>query len=688
MPAATIARVRRAAAAAIGTDRFDAGVVTAQLEAAVVDVSGYFGQVRADGEAAGATVYARPSSALERDVEVFFLRWNAQIQSFDSDEEAPSERRPIVVLIHSWQPLSGFGTVTSAPHETTWQPLLGYATAAAPYADTFSFYTVRYDCDQRPYDNALAIWQGLLTRFPARRVHVVAHGGGAVIAQAMTRKYHPDETYDSWTDGGIKQVVTLNGAFHGTPLVQMLASDGLHTPAPLVVPPALAFLACTTPGSLDMAWNGFDQAPQLAWTNTTLRNLQTLSPINLTSSHQTFASTPFATSAPANDSALAETGARMHSIFGDDYANDGTVPERSSLFRRYVSGTGVVVTRTDEAAVVPNTYDHLEIVSGRADGDNDVDGYDEALFAPVVAALAGEVAGMALIPGGDFAMGDAFAEGLSIETPVHTVPVSPFYISQTTVTNAEMRDVMQWAYDEGRIVVSSTAVEVISKADDVFRLLDLSSDDIQIFFHQGDFVAIFDQQDSACVAVTWYGAAAYTNFRSEMDGLTPCFDLSDWSCDFTQTGYRLPSEAEWEKAARGGLVGKRFPWGDTISHAQANYDSNDDSVAYDLSGGSGLHPDYVGMPAPASALAVNGFGLFQMAGNVSEWCYDRRSSSWYSQAGATEPDPIGPDSGSTRVSRGGNALDSAATCRVAERSASFSPLTAFGVLGFRVARSR
>jgi formylglycine-generating enzyme required for sulfatase activity len=82
-------------------------------------------------------------------------------------------------------------------------------------------------------------------------------------------------------------------------------------------------------------------------------------------------------------------------------------------------------------------------------------------------------------------------------------------------------------------------------------------------------------------SITWYDMVKWCNARSEKDGLTPCYTLSgsvyrtsysdDVVCNWAANGYRLPSEAEWEKAARGDLSGKRFPWGDRISQSQANY---------------------------------------------------------------------------------------------------------------------
>ncbi len=298
---------------------------------------------------------------------------------------------------------------------------------------------------------------------------------------------------------------------------------------------------------------------------------------------------------------------------------------------------------------------------------------------------------MVFIPGGTFQMGDAFTEGYTGERPVHSVYVSGFYLQNTEVTNDQMVEVLNWAYGQGKLVVGTAMATVKNAAGTQQELVHLDSSYCGILWNatQNRFeMKAAKGSGYPCVEVTWYGSAAWCNYRSEMEGHTPCYSFTDWSCNWSASGYRLPSEAEWEKAARGGLGGKRFPWGDTITHSLANYYSSS-SYAYDVSPTRGYHPTYndSGYPytSPVGSFAPNGYGLYDMAGNVWEWCWDWYSSSYYSSSPGT--DPRGPTTGWDRVLRGGYWVSYAYGCRTAIRY-SGSPTSGYaGYRGFRPARS-
>ena len=270
--------------------------------------------------------------------------------------------------------------------------------------------------------------------------------------------------------------------------------------------------------------------------------------------------------------------------------------------------------------------------------------------------------GFALIQAGSFSMGDTL-DGLSSALPVHTVQVSAFYMAKNLVTKADWDAVRTWGLTYG--------------------YTDLSAGEGKSANHPVQ-------------TITWYDMVEWCNARSEKEGLTPCYTVggavyrttnSDAVvCNWSANGYRLPAEAEWEKAARGGLSGKRFPWGDTISESQANYYGYTSGYSYDLgpngynSIGSigGTYP----ATSPVGSFAANGYGLYDMAGNVWEWCWDW----WGSYTAGSQTDPRGVTSGSYRVARGGYWYGSAGDCRVADRGC-YNPTYRYGLNGFRLARS-
>ncbi len=299
---------------------------------------------------------------------------------------------------------------------------------------------------------------------------------------------------------------------------------------------------------------------------------------------------------------------------------------------------------------------------------------------------------MVPIPGGTFLMGNSFPEdGSAAELPVHTVTLSSFSMSQYEITNGQYCQFLNAALSQGDIeVVDGTAGRhrVAGKTGAgtggayclIYPLENPSPDYlIPIDYHAGAFWVRSkggrDMNNDPVVYVMWYGAIAYCNWRSQQEGRQPCYDLSTGTCDFRKNGYRLPTEAQWEYAARGGLSGRRFPWGDTISHNEANYISSS-SYSYAIHvPGTQYHPlwdDGISpMTSPVGCFPPNGYGLYDMAGNVSEWCNDWYAFNYYSAS--PETNPAGPASGTTRMYRGGSwANDGGAiNCRVASRGTAY-----------------
>lgn len=278
--------------------------------------------------------------------------------------------------------------------------------------------------------------------------------------------------------------------------------------------------------------------------------------------------------------------------------------------------------------------------------------------------VASDPLGFALISAGAFKMGDTFPNPSNLELPVRTIQLRAFYMAKYEVTLDLWNDVENWGAGHG--------------------YPDLPAGDGKAGNHPVQ-------------TISWFDVVKWCNARSEKDGLTPCYTLGGSilrsgylqtpDCNWAANGYRLPSEAEWEKASRGGLIDKRFPWGDTISHTQANFVSMN-FTDYDVSPVPGVyHPDFAtgGFPytSPVGSFAENGYGLHDMAGNVFEWCWDIWAETYDP---AQMVNPTGPTMGSLRILRGGSWGDFSYYCRNAARSSTGPGNTHYSV-GFRLARS-
>ena len=224
---------------------------------------------------------------------------------------------------------------------------------------------------------------------------------------------------------------------------------------------------------------------------------------------------------------------------------------------------------------------------------------------------------MVSIPEGWFEMGSEV--GQDNERPVHRVWVDAFELAARQVTRAEFAGYLE-----------ATGAKAPPGWDD----------------------PNFSNPEQPVVAVSWFEAAAYCEWLSSMTG----------------RAYRLPTEAEWEKAARGGLEGKLFPWGNEPPQSLPDYARR-----------------WLKGPEPVARYAPNGFGLYDIGDNVHEWCSDWYQADYYAQS--PERNPQGPDAGARKASRGGSWRHHIKVARCAARS-SIPPEFQYADYGFRVAGKR
>jgi formylglycine-generating enzyme required for sulfatase activity len=258
---------------------------------------------------------------------------------------------------------------------------------------------------------------------------------------------------------------------------------------------------------------------------------------------------------------------------------------------------------------------------------------------------------MVLVKGGTFFMGTK--DGMPFEAPVHEVRLNPFWMDEHEVTVAEFSK-----------FVAATGYQTDAEKFGWSGVFNLKSGKWEkadrVDWRHPDGATSQPQISEPACQVSWRDAAAY----------------AEWA------GKRLPTEAEWEYAARGGLAGKTYAWGDELrpgGHPVANW-------------WQGYFPDqntredgFIGR-APVKSFPPNGYGLYEMAGNVWEWCADWYEDDYYLHA--THDNPTGPPISKERVIRGGSWMCAENFCtnyRVAARSHA-TPDSALNNLGFRCVR--
>ena len=223
---------------------------------------------------------------------------------------------------------------------------------------------------------------------------------------------------------------------------------------------------------------------------------------------------------------------------------------------------------------------------------------------------------MVEIPEGSFFMGSD--SGLEAEQPAREIHLDAFMIDVCPVTNAQFKEFIKecpaWQKEAG-----------IEKYLNTYYL----------YIWRKGLIFPNGKRDHPAVYMNWYAAAAYCNWRSRTEGFEECYDEgNEFACNFGAAGYRLPTEAEFEKAARGGLEDVLYPWGNEIDKSKGNFDN------------------IIGDTTEIASYEPNGYGLYDMSGNIGHWCQDWFDADYYKSA--PKENPRGPDTGTHKCYRGGS----------------------------------
>ena len=281
------------------------------------------------------------------------------------------------------------------------------------------------------------------------------------------------------------------------------------------------------------------------------------------------------------------------------------------------------------------------------------------------------------IPGGEYEMGDHnghYDPGHSNdEIPIHTVRVDSMSMSVTETTHQQFLAFLNASLLAGSIQVGNGKVHFTGDTVTLYYT-NQNAPYYSIGYDGTGFYMADFRANHPVVGVMWFGAATFCNWLSVQNGLQECFNLSTWECDFTKNGYRLPTEAEWEYAARGGHTNPylKYPNGNTVDRSQANLPNSGDPYetgAYPFSTPAGFYDGSLKQKTdfnwPGSATSyqtsdcANGYGLYDVQGNVWEFLYDWYGTTYY--ASSPIDNPTGPLAGSPmpdgkpyRAVRGGN----------------------------------
>lgn len=328
----------------------------------------------------------------------------------------------------------------------------------------------------------------------------------------------------------------------------------------------------------------------------------------------------------------------------------------------------------------------------------------------------------AKLPEGTFEMGDHFGfvdpGHPSDELPIHNVTISSFYIAVNETTNQQFLEFLNNSLSKGLIEIRNNIVYAVG-TNNIYYYTNQYASYYSIGFDGSSFSITDFRANHPVVGVMWSGAAAYCNWLSQLFDLQECYNLSTFDCDFSKNGYRLPTEAEWEYAGRGGHTSPyyNYPNGNTIEKNSVNLPDSGDP--YETSSFPNTTPvgfydgnlkqksDY-NWPGTASTYqtsnGINGFGLYDMEGNVWEYVNDWYGQNYYSTSPSVNPKGptsgfIMPDGKPYRGMRGGNWYNGLVVngindghSRVSNRNPSYyrgpqDPNHPYYHLGFRVARN-